>query len=131
MLYWSCTLSHRRPGQRKAAHMFGMGAVVWALSMLEQVTLCPEGCGAHSELHLALTKLGQKQKDIFNPDDVGECGVQLTGGKEEEVRCHLLKFAAKSLRGRNQRCFNISGETREITMGLKGCQSSQRRRRTW
>lgn len=90
---------------------------------------CPEGCGAHSRLRLAHAKPGRQQRAIFNPYDVGECGVQPTEGTEEEVRCHLLKFAAKSLRGKNQRCFNVSGETREITMGLKSCQSSQRR--TW
>lgn len=97
--------------------------------MLEQVTLCSEECGAHSGLRLPHPKLGLKQRDIFNPYDVGECGVQSTGGTEEEVRCHLLKFAAKRLRGRNQRCFGVSGETRKITMGLQSCRNSQRR--TW
>lgn len=106
--------------------MVGMGAVVQALSMLEQVTPCPEGYGAHDRLHLA----HPKQRDIFNPYDVGECGVQPTGETEEEVRYHLLTFAAKSLRGKNQRCFGISGETREITTGQKSCRSSQIRR-TW
>lgn len=123
LLYQSCTLSCRRPWQRKAARLFGLGAVVHTPLMPEQVPLCPELCGALSRLWLAHAKLGLKQRDIFNPYDVGECSVQPTGGTEGEVRCHLLKFAAKSHRGKNQRCFNISRETREITTGLKSCRS--------
>lgn len=42
--------------------------------------------------------MGLKQRNIFNPYDVG--GVQPTGGtEEEEVRCHLLKFADRPLEG--------------------------------
>lgn len=63
-------------------------------------------------------KLGRKQRDIFNPHGVSECSVQPTGGTGEKMRRHLLELTAKSLR-RNQKYFNISEETREITTGLK------------
>lgn len=119
MLCHSCTLSQQKLWQGKASCLSGLGAAVQALLVLEQ-TPCAS-CGAHSGLWLAHAKLGLKQRDIFNPYDVGDHGVQPTGGTEEEVRCHLLKFADKTPGGRKQRCFNISRETRGSTMGLKRC----------
>lgn len=112
--------------QGKASCLSGLGAALQALLVFEQ-TPCAS-CGAHSGLWLAHAKLALKQRDLFNPYDVGECGVQPTGGTEK-VRCHLLKFAGKTRRGKKRRCLNISRETRGRTMGLKCCWNSQRR--TW
>lgn len=75
MLYQSW---YWRPWQRKAACLFGLGAVVHVPLMLEQIPLCLEGYEVHSGLWLPHAKLGPKQRDIFKPYDVGECGVQPT-----------------------------------------------------